>query len=101
MGIEVKDLKEIIEICARTGVVELNVGDTSIKFGQGETAKPQENLSEIIAPAADELRVESEKALIKENVESAEDRLSRLQIEDPAEYERLLIEEELEVGSKT
>lgn len=93
---EAKDLAKLIHACRRAGVSELKVGDVSIKFGSGDSAILKEQKNEILVPSSDELRLESEKALITENVENAEEQLSNMQLEDPARFEQLLVERELE-----
>jgi hypothetical protein len=96
VSIEAKDLVKIIKACVRANVTELKIDDVSIKFGPSEVAKPPEQKSEILVPSQQELEAESEKALVLDNVESAEERLANLQIENPALFEQLLLERELE-----
>lgn len=101
MSIEAKDLAEIIKACKRADVAELKIGDVSIKFKTGEAVKTPESKPENLAPIAKEIERETEKSLLQENFDSAQEHLANLQLENPALYEELLIERELELGDKT
>lgn len=96
MSIEAKDLAKIIKACVRANVSELKIGDIQIKFGSSEVAKPQEQKSEIQVPSESELESESEKANLMENIESSDEQLANIHLENPALFEQLMIEKELE-----
>lgn len=90
-----EDLVRILKACKSAGVTELKIGDISVQFGRVEDRQTQRATSEIQPPTDTELKDAASDTLVRENVETAEDRLDLLQIENPALYERLVIEGEL------
>lgn len=94
---EAKDLAIVLRACKATGVTELKIGDIEIKFGVSETRQTLERKGETyIVPSAEQLREAEELVNVQENVDSADDQLAFMHIDDPAQFEQLLIEKELE-----
>jgi hypothetical protein len=75
----------------------LKIGEIEIKFSAGEAAKT-ESTSEIASTPTVEQNQAVELGVIQDNVERADDELATMHISDPAQFERLLIERELESG---
>jgi malic enzyme len=94
---EAKDLATVLRACKATGVKELKIGDIEIKFGVTETRQAEEPKGETyIVPSAEQLREAEELVNIQENVDSVDDQLAFMHIDDPSQFEQLLIEKELE-----
>lgn len=96
MTIEVRDLAKLIKICKASGVSELKIGDTEIKFGGSEDPQLYQTRDTVRVPTAKQLRETEELINIKENVDFVDDQLALMQIENPAQLEELLIQRELE-----
>lgn len=94
-GYSADELVRILRACKSAGVSELKIGDISVKFDGGETHQRTRAKIEFKPPTEIELKAAASDNLIRENVEDAEERLDLLQIENPALYERLMIEGEL------
>lgn len=96
-----KDLIRVLKACRESRVAELKIGDISVKFGNDDTTEPV-NLGTLPPKLSDD---EFHKAAlnnnVRENLTAAEDRLALLQIDNPAEYERLVLERELEDSGKS
>jgi hypothetical protein len=90
-----EELVRILKACKSAGVTELKIGDISVQFCRVEDRQTKRVESEIHPPTEAELKEAASDTLVRENLESAEDRLDLLQIENPALYERMLIEGEL------
>ena len=90
------ELKKLIELCRDTGVSEFSFGDIRVVFGGQTKAVPltptdfQTKESEVSAQ-----QIEKE-AFTESSAELDERDLSLMQVENPAMYEQLLIEGELE-----
>lgn len=94
-----EELVRILRACKSAQVTELKIGGIEVKFEHGETARTIGAKSDIKPLPEKEFKAAASENLIRENVESAEDKLSLMQIEDPALYEQLLIEGELGDGT--
>lgn len=101
MSIEAKDLIDLINACCKHDrTFEVKFKGVSLKIGSGEKEQVLEQKSEIQVQDVAAIQVESERARVQENVEAIEDRLANILIENPALYEQLEIERELELGSE-
>lgn len=96
MSYDAKDLIRVLTACRKTGVTELKIGDIQVKFGAGEADRIEKEKTEVFTLTDGEFQEAEKEVNINENVVEAEDRLELLQIDDPALYERLVIERELE-----
>lgn len=97
MNISAKDLIRVLKACKDAQVSELKIGEVEVKFGPGEAAK-QQAVKRIETPAVTEgeLKESQNLANVGDNLRDAEERMALLQIGDPAQYEQLLLEGELE-----
>ena len=96
MSFDAKDLIRILKACREAQVTELKIGDIEVKFGPGEAAQTTPKGFEYPQVTELELNEATKQVNVSENLTEAEDRLDLMQIEDPALYERLIIERELE-----
>jgi len=92
-----KELIRVLKACRENGVAELKVGEIVVKFGH-ETPDQITATTGHENPVGfdDELKKAAERANVDENLSEAEGSLELMQISDPATYERLIIERELE-----
>lgn len=94
---EAKDLAIVLRACKASGVTELKIGDIEIKFGLVESRQISNRPGDTVpVPSVEQLREAEELVNIQENVDSADDQLAFMHIDDPAQFEQLLIEKELE-----
>ncbi len=86
------DLVQILKACKKAGVSEIEVEGVKVKFGPSEITHsgPQAKLSD--AEMTEAIKVGN----LRENVEDAETELAQMAITDPARYEQLVIEGELQ-----
>lgn len=89
-----EDICRIIDLCGKSGVSVLKYGPLEISFGSHPTAR---------TTPYPEIENSAEKALLihtdtisKEEVETKDDLLSRLQVEDPVALERLIMSGDIE-----
>lgn len=94
-----EELVRILRACRSARVSELKIGSIEVKFESGETLQISGEKSEVKPLPDKEFKAAVSDNLVRENVESAEDKLSLMQIEDPALYEQLVIEGELGDGT--
>jgi hypothetical protein len=97
MTFSVKEICEIIEACAKGGVSVLKLGTLYLKLGSSGAPN---------APAADPIpltpeerfaQARAEEIALKENETILRaDQLSQMRIEDPEQYEELVMAKELE-----
>lgn len=101
MTISADELVRVIKACHKARVTELKIGEIEVKFGNGETPEPKTTAvaSPVVTEA--ELKEAQHEVLVKENLDHAEARLDLMQLEDPAQYERLILERELEDSGKS
>lgn len=98
---EVKSLIDLINACCKHDrSFEVKFKGVSLKIGPGDTGPSQEQRVEPQVQDVAAIKAESEKELIRENVEAIEDELANILIENPSLFEQLEIERELELGSK-
>lgn len=96
----VKELIKLVRACRASGVSELNFGDIHLVLH--EKTRTHSTSPVIQTKEADQAKVEeiSETDRLKSEVEMREEQLAYMQIENPARYEQLLIERDLEDGRK-
>ena len=94
-----EELVRILRACRSARVTDLKIGSIEVKFEHGETVQTIGEKSEVKPLPDKEFKAAVSENLIRENVESAEDQLSLMQIENPALYEQLVIEGELGDGT--
>lgn len=94
-GYSADELIRILKACKSAGVTELKIGETLVKFDGSEMPQVKRAKRDGKPLTETELKSAAVETNIKDNIEAAEDRLDLLQIEDPAHYERLMIEGEL------
>lgn len=88
-----KDICDIIKACKGSGISELSVGDLIIRRGVGEdTALVDTPIARSRPILEEKVGVES---LAEQEQMTKEDQLALLRIENPLEYERLLIAQDL------
>lgn len=96
MSVNLKELAKFIKICRISQVTEVKIGEIEIKFQSRETPEAKELVSEIPIPSDHDLKEAQSNSVVQQNVESAEDRMDHMHVEDPVMFERLLVERELE-----
>lgn len=95
--IDAKDLIKLINACKRARVAELKVGEVHVKFVAGDAEQTTEKSVESnFSISAQEVKVQEETTLVQQNVEAIEDRLAHMAVENPVEFEDLLIQGVLE-----
>jgi hypothetical protein len=93
--IEVSDLVKLVKACRASGVSNLKYGDLELKFVTGEAEQAPISPSEVDKiPSAEELKVEQEQSALQENADDADDQLAFMAVEDPIQFEQLLVERE-------
>lgn len=99
VSLEIRDIIKLIRVIKETGIQEFNGLGLHI-IVNGQTKPTQTIQTERQIKASDEkAAIIATESLRQETAESVEDRIQLLLIEDPAEYERLLMERELEDAS--
>jgi hypothetical protein len=99
---KIADLERLLKACKDMGVAELSNGDFSVKFVTGDAARVSLQTGDA-APAPDqtELRQSVEQAEADQVEADAQEELALMQIEDPEQFEELLIQRELEQSEQT
>ena len=88
-----KELTELLKLCKKQGVLEFKLADLSVSFAQGGENDESGSLSTHRKRKAARIQQET---LDQENESIREDVFSELAITDPAEYERMIEQGELE-----
>ena len=101
MSFDANELIRVLKACRQVGVSELKIGDVEVKFGPGETAQAQKVEVESQTLTDTELEQAVNKANLSANIADAESRLNLMQIDNPALYEQLVLEQELEDNGTT
>lgn len=92
MSVSVKDFKKIIDLCKKSGVLRLKLADFEVEFAE----KEQKHIKrEIKAKDSPDREIAEKEALRREEQTLKEDYIGNLLLEDPAEYERLVMQGEL------
>lgn len=99
-NMELKDLCQLIRECGRAGVTELTLDPVRVVFSPKPTEQ-EKNTSIAWAPAAKTSAAtnspeQNELDLMRAELSLREDQLANVLLEDPAEYERLMMAGELE-----
>lgn len=102
MSVDLKELSKLLKSCKANGVTELKIGRIEIKFAQADATQiPVEQRIEIPVPPTGEQLIEAqETAAVQQNLRDAQDELAQMAIDDPATYEQLVIENELEPSGR-
>lgn len=96
MSFNADELIRVIRACHKASVTELKIGNIEVKFGEAPKLEIRQGVTVLPEIVESELKKVQDEVNVAENLETAEDRLDLLQIEDPGLYERLVIERELE-----
>ena len=100
MSVNLKELSKLLKSCKANGVVELKIGDVEIKFVTADASQIQEQRIEIPVPTQLQLDEAQEIAAVQKNFRDAQDELAHMAVDNPAQFEQLLIEQELESGGR-
>jgi|GEM_PF-4162329 len=95
MFISTDELLELIKACKAARATNLKIGDVEIRFADRERRQTKEKVREIPIPTAKELSSAEDDARIKNNLELVDDDVATMHVEDPSEFERLIVEREL------
>lgn len=102
MTIENLNLIRVIKACKASGVSYLRLGDLELKFVTGDAERPSIPTGETVKiPSAEKLKEIEETEAIKENADEADDELAHMQVEDPLQFEELLVQRELIDGGRS
>lgn len=88
-----EEICRILETCKTVGVKEFYLGELRFVFNSGEALPDKVNPT---TPVPIDHEKQSKEALELDEMQEREDRLRLLAIEDPVEYERQIVDEELE-----
>jgi hypothetical protein len=97
-GLKSYDICNLIKTCSVSGVLELNYGELHIKFASKDIEAPSEPAIAGRKSDATKSTVIEQDSIEQDELKTKQDQLDLMLIEDPAEYERLLIAGELEDG---
>lgn len=99
MVIEGKDLIKLIKACKASGVSNLKIGDLELQFVAGEAEQtPIKTRETVKVPSAEELKDIEADSQEQMNLEDAEDELAFMAVDDPAQFEELLVQREFKDG---
>ena len=90
-SLTVRELKAIISLCSNRGVSELKYGSLSLRFGDVVQNKTTARCSSVVA----QNRID-EDTTDQNEFEVREEQLANLLVDNPAAYEKLLAQNELE-----
>lgn len=94
---EVKPLIQLIRALKKSGVRQFKNGDLEIEFGAADTYQTEKVESDPpTIPSDAEIESARESAAIEDNAREASDELANMVVENPALYEQLLVNQELE-----
>jgi hypothetical protein len=101
-AVDFEKLAKLLKACKASGVSDLKIGSIEIKFRLSDIKhKPKQVIEmDVPIPTAEMLKEVQESANIQANLESADDQMDFMQIEDPSLYERLIVERELEADGR-
>lgn len=101
MSFSAEELIKVLKACKSARVTELKVGDIEVKLhGIENPGSGKMTDSSVTIPTDSELEDAHSEAELHKDASDADEQLAFMQIEEPAEYERLLVERELEDGRK-
>jgi hypothetical protein len=95
------DLIKIIDALKSSGCTHFKHGDLELKFSLGETRELGLGPEKTDPPSEKELEQASGEASIEDQARSIDEYLSTLAIEDPLQYEELVVQRELEFSGST
>ena len=99
-SIEIKDLCQLIRECGRAGVVELTLDPVRVVFSNRPAEEEKQSLLKWPAAAKTSAAKfspeQNEIDLMSAELSLREDQLANALLEDPAEYERLMMAGELD-----
>lgn len=99
MSIDANELIKLIRAAKKAGVSEMKYGELEIKFGPGEAAQSLVPAGETVEPPTDkELEQVDEASRKEEMLDQADEELAHMQVENPALFEEMLIQRELELS---
>lgn len=94
---KVKELCDLVKVCGDAGVLELVYGDTRVIFEPKAKGTNQSSETETVVTREIKQQPEHEiNHLMKDTIDLKEDQLSMALIENPADYERLVLSGDLE-----
>lgn len=101
MNYTASELSKIIKACKEAKVKELRLGDLHVIF---EIIEPKIEATIPQPPSSQEAKIKAEELarnfLEKQEFETKEERLARMALEDPAQFEDLMASGDLEDGGK-
>jgi hypothetical protein len=92
MSVSVKDFKKIIGLCKKSGVSRLKLADFEVEFAEKEQKHSKREVKVKDSPNREVIETES---LKRAEQALKEEYIGNLLLEDPAEYERLVMQGEL------
>jgi hypothetical protein len=98
---EAKNLIEVMLACKASGISSMKCGDLELKFGNTGDAAPisvPETVEAVETPSVEQLKEIEELQALQNNADDADDDLATMAIEDPVEFEELLVQRELTDG---
>lgn len=86
-------LRGILETCGEFKVSKLSIGDLHLEFSQSERVQAP--------PPATEIAAQERMAVLQDEQKIKQDQLENMLLEDPEQYEELLLRGELVDGSRS
>ena len=95
LDIKLKELKSLIKVCKVNGVSRVKLGDIEVELtGDAASSIKVGQKTALSTPQTND--AEEKTAVVQENLERIDEKLNQLHVEDPVEFERLLVQRELE-----
>lgn len=96
----VSEISAIIKACRTNGVALLKWGDFEIHLGPDASLNPKVLKPKKIKsdPVAEKAVVE--KATLQANADTIDDEIATLQVEDPVEFEKMIVQGELDAQTQ-
>ncbi len=91
MTFDLGEIEKVIKLCSENGVREFSYGELRLVFSEGVVSAP---FLESLVPEATAIAQAQEIRVRDEKIEQL-DEIERLVVEDPVEYERILLSGEL------
>lgn len=97
MSLSAKDLIKVARACKKLGAKRIKTADLEIEFEPGEAALAPEPKGETVVPPTEtELVAASELAAEKDLYDRADEELVHMQVEDPVQFEQMVLERQVE-----
>lgn len=90
-----KDLSKLIKICKNNNVSHVKYGEIELKLNIDATENPSIPNASQASESDKKAKENEEKGALQEQYNHAQSSLDSLQLEDPLEYERQLMDREL------